>query len=97
MNNCIAAALGLRADQSEEEGWDAVTEWFADDSEGDARRAAVAQTVASNASANWQSGPLPQIDPANLSIESDVSSQDPPDRLPAEFAGPLAYPSRGVR
>ncbi|WP_181362164.1 FAD-dependent monooxygenase [Streptomyces sp. MA5143a] len=45
----IAAALGLRADQSEEEGWDAVTEWFADTAEGDAKRAAVTEAVASNA------------------------------------------------
>jgi 2,4-dichlorophenol 6-monooxygenase len=34
----IATALGLRADQSEEDGWDAVTEWFADTPEGDAKR-----------------------------------------------------------
>lgn len=45
----IGAALGLRADQSEEEGWDAVAEWFADTREGDAKRAAVAEAVASNA------------------------------------------------
>lgn len=45
----IAGALGLRADQSEQEGWDAVIEWFADTPEGDAKRAAVAEAVASNA------------------------------------------------
>ncbi|MER5450367.1 FAD-dependent monooxygenase [Streptomyces sp. NPDC002764] len=45
----IAAALGLRADQSETEGWDAVTEWFADTPTGEAKRAAVAEAVASNA------------------------------------------------
>ncbi|BBC30917.1 hypothetical protein SGFS_022110 [Streptomyces graminofaciens] len=45
----IAAALGLRADQSEEAGWDAVTEWLADTPEGDAKRAAVAEAIASNA------------------------------------------------
>lgn len=45
----IAAALGLRADQSEEEGWDSISEWLADTPEGDAKRAAVAEAIASNA------------------------------------------------
>ncbi|WP_286259243.1 FAD-dependent monooxygenase [Streptomyces graminofaciens] len=45
----IATALGLRADQSEEEGWAAVTEWLAETPEGEAKRAAVAEAVASNA------------------------------------------------
>ncbi|MFJ9562831.1 FAD-dependent monooxygenase [Streptomyces fuscichromogenes] len=45
----IAAALGLRVEQSETEGWDAVTEWFADTPAGAAKRAAVAEAVESNA------------------------------------------------
>ncbi|MEU6371586.1 FAD-dependent monooxygenase [Streptomyces sp. NPDC046909] len=43
----IAAALGLRADQSEEEGWEAVRSWLAEGPDGERRRA-VAEAVASN-------------------------------------------------
>ena len=45
----IAAALGLRTDQTEKQGWNAITKWLADTPEGEARRAAVAEAIASNA------------------------------------------------
>lgn len=45
----IAAALGLRAGQSEAEGWEQIAVWASDTPEGERRRAAVAEAVASNA------------------------------------------------
>jgi 2,4-dichlorophenol 6-monooxygenase len=45
----VARALGLRAGQSEAEGWAEIAVWAADTSEGARRRAAVADAVASNA------------------------------------------------
>lgn len=44
----IAAALGLRPGQSEEEGWEEIGVWASDTPEGEKRRAAVAAAVASN-------------------------------------------------
>ncbi|WP_460062529.1 FAD-dependent monooxygenase [Streptomyces sp. YKOK-I1] len=44
----IAAALGLRAEQPEEEGWAAIGSWLAEGPDGETRRA-VAEAVASNA------------------------------------------------
>lgn len=45
----IAEALGLSTDTSIEQGWEAIEVWLSDTPEGDARRAAVAEAVASNA------------------------------------------------
>jgi len=45
----IAAAIGLRAGQTEEEGWGQIETWASDTPEGGRRRAASEATVASNA------------------------------------------------
>ena len=45
----IAAAIGLRAGQTEEEGWGEIETWASDTPEGERRRAASEATVASNA------------------------------------------------
>lgn len=45
----IAAAIGLRPGQTEEEGWGQIEVWASDTSEGERRRAASDATVASNA------------------------------------------------
>ncbi len=45
----IAAAMGLRAGQREEDGWREVEIWASDSPEGERRRAATAAAVASNA------------------------------------------------
>lgn len=44
----IAAALGLRAGQTEEEGWREIEVWASDTPEGEARREAVREAIASN-------------------------------------------------
>lgn len=44
----VAAALGLRDDQSEEEGWAEIDVWLSDTPAGKARRAAVTEAVAEN-------------------------------------------------
>lgn len=45
----IATAIGLTADASIDEGWDAIDAWLASGPDGDERRAKVAEAVASNA------------------------------------------------
>lgn len=45
----VAEALGMHAGIDIEDGWDAIDEWLSDTPEGEKRRAAVAEAVASNA------------------------------------------------
>ncbi|SDP97416.1 FAD-dependent monooxygenase [Lentzea jiangxiensis] len=45
----VGAALGLHAGQPEDEGWEAIGKWLADTPEGEAKRAAVAEAIGSNA------------------------------------------------
>lgn len=52
----IAVALGLRAGQSEEDGWAAVASWAQDTPVGAATRAGVAEAIASNADDHSQLG-----------------------------------------
>ncbi len=48
-HQAIAAAMGLRADQNEEDGWREIEIWASDTAEGERRRAATDAAVASNA------------------------------------------------
>jgi 2,4-dichlorophenol 6-monooxygenase len=92
----IAAAMGLRANQSEEEGWRSIEVWASDTAEGERRRAATDAAVAANAEdysqLNVEAGFSYSI---GALIPDGTPAPTRPEESPIDFA-PIARPGHHV-